>query len=552
MLLASLVALLLGGCRGEPHLSIEDLPVAGSVTATEAALAVFGADLAAVAPDVRVRAVPDDAAALAAMRSGDSAAALINRAPALPLEGLAVTDVGTRPLGAFVAFTFPIEEITAQQFRDLAAGRVRDWREVGGPVWPVQVALQDAGATAAALGAPVAGTPADDIGAALAERRGRVVFAAGTYVGPMVKPLRVDGLLPSDDGYPIRIHWVVVGQPDNARAPAIGRALAKREAARSDPEVTLAAAGDIMLGREVGKAIARHGARYPFEAAAPLLSGADIRFANLELPLTERGRPATKDYVFRAPPSVSEALTGAGFTVLNLANNHVLDYGIEGLLDTVTTLDRAGIAHAGAGRTAAEAHAPVVFNVNGLRVALLGYVNTPNDGRSGWVAENMRAGPNSPGVAWGTPEAVRRDVAEARAGADLVIVSIHAGSEYTAAPNAVQRTLAYAAVDAGAALVLGAHPHVLQGIEIYKRVPIVYSLGNFVFDLDDDDRRQPGLPSVLSVVLRVRLGRDGVRALELRPAIIDQRDGRPLPVSGAAARPVYERIYSLTDALAAR
>jgi poly-gamma-glutamate synthesis protein (capsule biosynthesis protein) len=90
---------------------------------------------------------------------------------------------------------------------------------------------------------------------------------------------------------------------------------------------------------------------------------------------------------------------------------------------------------------------------------------------------------------------------------------------------------------------------VLQGIELYKNVPIVYSLGNFVFDLDDDDRRQPGLPSVLSALLRVRLGREGVRSLELLPLLIDQRDGRPVPVSGAAAAPVFERVYALTDAL---
>ncbi|MGH2599139.1 MAG: hypothetical protein ACRDJ9_07105, partial [Dehalococcoidia bacterium] len=86
----------------------------------------------------------------------------------------------------------------------------------------------------------------------------------------------------------------------------------------------------------------------------------------------------------------------------------------------------------------------------------------------------------------------------------------------------------------------------------YKGVPVVYSLGNFIFDVDDDDRRQPGMPSLLTAVLRVRLGRDGVRGIEVRPATIDQRDGRPIPVTGAAARPVYERIYSLTDALTTR
>jgi poly-gamma-glutamate synthesis protein (capsule biosynthesis protein) len=183
---------------------------------------------------------------------------------------------------------------------------------------------------------------------------------------------------------------------------------------------------------------------------------------------------------------------------------------------------------------------------------VLGYVNTPNDGVSGWVAESMRAGSATPGVAWGTVEAIRRDVAAAKTQADLVIVALHAGWEYAGPPGALQRELAHAAVDAGAALVLGAHPHVLQGIELYKNAPIVYSLGNFVFDADADDRRQPGMPTLLSGVLRVRLGPEGVRGLELRPVLIEPREGRPFPVSGAAARPVYDRLYSLTDALMMR
>lgn len=551
LLLTLLVAGVLAGCRAAPHVSIEDLPVAGSLAATAATLALFGPDLTTLGPDLHLRVVPDDATAVAAVRAGEATAALVVRAPDLSLDGLSVIDVADRPLALFVSFTHPVEGVTAQEGRDLATGRIRDWREIGGPALPVQVAVRDAGIVHAVLGAPATGAVVDDIAAALAERRGRLVLAAGTYAGASVKPLRVDGLLPSESGYPLRGRWVVAGRPEDARAVVLGRGLSQRAATR-DPEVVLAAAGDIMLDRAVGSAIARKGASYPFEMAEPLLAGADLRFANLELPLTERGRPARKDYVFRAPPSVSAGLAGSGFTVLNLANNHILDYGVEGLLDTIATLDRAGVAHLGAGRTAEEAHAPALITVNGLRIAFLGYVNTPNDGRTGWVAESMRAGPTTPGVAWGTPEAVRRDVSAARAGADLVIVAMHAGNEYTATPNAVQRALAYAAVDAGAALVLGAHPHVLQGIEFYKGAPIVYSLGNFVFDLDDDDRRQPGLPSVLSGVLRVRLGREGVRALELRPAVIDQRDGRPLPVSGAAARPVYERVYSLTDALAAR
>ena len=551
VLAALLLLLLVPACRHENHLRIEGVTIAETITGTHAALAVFAADLDAVAPAARRVAAHDDAGAIEAVRARRAVAALASHGAATRVDGLSLVELGTRPVAAFVPFTFPVEELTSRQLRDLAAGRMQTWRDAGGPDVPVEVLIREPDTVGRALGGPVAGTPVTEIGAALAERPGRVVLAPGTAAGPLVKPLRVDGLRPHEAGYPVTASWTLITSPGDERAATLGRALAARRDPAPDAEIRLDAVGDIMLGRGVGRAIAARSVRYPFEAVQPLLAGADLRIGNLELPLTERGRPAAKDYVFRAPPSVVEGLAYAGFNVLTLANNHILDYGVEGLLDTLNALDRAGIAYTGAGRTADEAHAPAIISVGGLRVAILSYANTPNDGRSGWVAESTRAGEGTPGVAWGTPDVIRRDVTAARARADVVVVALHAGGEYLAMPNPVQRELAYAAADAGAALVLGAHPHVLQGIELYNRTPIVYSLGNFVFDLDEDDRRQPGLPTLLSAILRVRLGRDGVRALEVQPVIIDQRDGRPLPVAGAAARPVLERIYSLTDALAA-
>jgi poly-gamma-glutamate synthesis protein (capsule biosynthesis protein) len=526
-----------------------EMAAAVSVGGTPAAIDTFRAALSSAAPGAQLRPLPDDAAAGAAIRAGELTAAIVRRAGAAPIAGLDATDLQTLPLAAFVQFSFPVEGLTAQQARDLAAGRIRNWQELGGPALPVEVAAPDPAAVGQALGVPATGAPADP--SAAAERRGLVVFAAAAHAGPAVKPLRIDGHRPGEDGYPFALTWSLVAQAGDERGAIFGRALAARVAEQATPEVVLDAVGDIMLDRSVGAAIARRGPGHPFAAVAPLFAGSDIRFANLELPLTERGQRARKDYTFRAPPAVVEGLTAAGFNVLTLANNHMLDYGAEGLLDTLAALDRAGIPHTGAGKNIEEAHAPALLTVNGLRIAVLGYVNTPNDGVSGWVAESMRAGPSTPGIAWGTADAVRRDVAAARANADLVIVALHAGWEYTGPPGPVQRELAYAAVDAGAALVLGAHPHVLQGIEFYKGAPIAYSLGNFVFDIDDDDRRQPGMPSLLTCVLRVRLGPEGVRSLEVRPAVIDQTDGRPIPVEGAAARPVYNRLYSLTDALAA-
>jgi poly-gamma-glutamate synthesis protein (capsule biosynthesis protein) len=555
ILMLALGALLLGACRDKglspPALRIESLDVTVeaegmTIGGSAAAIEAFGTDLTAVAPAARVHTLPDVAGALAAVRDGAVTAAIVPRAAGSAEQGLKSVEFQVQPVAAFVPFTFPVEEVTAQQARQLAAGRIRNWRELGGPALAVQVATRGTEAVRQALNVELSGATL----AAATEARGRVLFAGGAYVGPSMKPLRIDGYRPGEQGYPFAVTWSVVARADDQRAAALGRALAGRLAEQADREVVIDAVGDIMLDRSVGASIAQRGPRFPFEAVMPLLAGSHIRLANLELPLTERGQRARKDYTFRAPPSVVEGLRAAGFNLLTLANNHVLDYGPEGLLDTMATLDRAGIPYVGAGRNAEAAHAPVLLAVQGLRIAVLGYVNTPNDGVSGWVAENTRAGAAVPGVAWGTADAIRRDVAAARARADLVVVALHAGWEYTGPPSPVQRQLAYAAIDAGAALVLGAHPHVLQGIEFYKDAPIVYSLGNFVFDLDDDDRRQPGLPSVLTGVLRVRLGPEGVRSLELRPAVIDETNGRPVPVSGAAARPVYERLYTLTDALA--
>jgi len=168
---------------------------------------------------------------------------------------------------------------------------------------------------------------------------------------------------------------------------------------------------------------------------------------------------------------------------------------------------------------------------------------------SGLVSRSLEAAPGRAGVAWGTPDAIKRDVVNARRTADIVIVALHAGFEYTAEPNSIQRDLAHAAIDAGAALVLGAHPHVMQGLEFYKGALIAYSLGNFIFDLDDADLAQYGLPSVLTLILRVRLEGGAVSGIEIYPAIINRTDFRPEPVSGVAARPVYDRLYRLTDAL---
>ncbi len=551
LLFLACILVVVAGCRdGGPSLLVERIePATATGVNVPAAWLPLYRDALAPALGEGARQLDADSpdTAAASVRGRRARFALTTPAAA---RDLATDAIDAVPVALTVPLTFAVEELTADQARALLAGRIRDWHAVGGPALPVAIAMTestfDAESVRRVLGEEPAGLRTSEVGAAAGALW--VVLGDGESLGR--KALRVEGALPGEAGYPLVDRRVVAGQEhDRPRIEALAGRLRAEIAARRPVAITFDAVGDVMLGREVGRLIASRGAAFPFERVQPVLAGADVRFANLEIALTERGSAAAKDYVFRAPPASVAALTLGGFNLVSVANNHTLDYGAVGLADTIDALDRAGIAHAGAGRTADEAHAPAIITLKGLRLALLAYVNVPNDGRSGFVAASMAATAGRPGVAWATVEAVRRDVQAAKERADLVVVSLHTGNEYVSTPNPLQRELAHAAVDAGAALVLGAHPHVLQGVEFYQGAPIIYSLGNFVFDLDDDDRRQPGLPTLLTLIFRVTLTASGARGVRFIPAMIDPREGRPIPVAGAEARPVLDRMYTLTNAL---
>ncbi len=313
--------------------------------------------------------------------------------------------------------------------------------------------------------------------------------------------------------------------------------------------VSLVAVGDVMLGGTIAQLIREQGPRYPFSDVAEVLQQADVAFGNLEVPVAPTDTPVVKDYVFRADPISVEGLVWAGFDVLALANNHAFDHGPEGLLSTISSLDSADIPYAGAGPNLTAALRPAILNVNGLRIAFLAYANTPDDGRTGFSVRGTTATETTPGIAWATVESVTQGVEQAKTQADIVIVSLHSGYEYQEPPNGIQRDLAYAAVDAGAALVLGHHPHVLQGLEVYNGALIAYSLGNFVFELDALDFARPGLPSALSAILSITLDASGVIDYEVIPVRLDPEEGVPSLVEGEEARPVLERMERLSAAL---
>ena len=243
--------------------------------------------------------------------------------------------------------------------------------------------------------------------------------------------------------------------------------------------------GDVMLSRHVG-AIARKRSdpAWPFRDVARLFSSADIAFANLEAPFSDRGRLVTEGMVFKAEPEMIEGLLLAGVDVVSTANNHARDCGAHGIEFTLDWLAANGIAAVGTGHTAEAAHEGVIVSRNGIRFGFLAYTYDQSNG-------NYRDQDDR--IATMDVAAMTHDVKDLRERADVVIVSMHAGWEYQRQPNSLQQKFARAAIDAGANIVVGHHPHVAQAVEQYSSGLIFYSLGNLIFDQFQRPDTQVGL-----------------------------------------------------------
>ncbi|MBO8163588.1 MAG: CapA family protein [Brevibacillus sp.] len=248
------------------------------------------------------------------------------------------------------------------------------------------------------------------------------------------------------------------------------------QASDQPPVVVLTFVGDVMMDGNVEKRLKAEGYDYPYRHIGETFQQDDYTIANLETPVTKRGTPeADKQYVYKSPPEAIPAMKAAGIDLVNLANNHILDQGVEGLLDTMRVLDDNGIRYIGAGADANQAYAPVWVERNGISIAFFGFSRVVP--KVSWYA-----GVNKPGVAASyDPARAVESIRSARHKADLIVVIAHWGKEKENFPAAHQKALARAYIDAGADLVVGGHPHVLQGFESYKKKWIAYSLGNFIF-----------------------------------------------------------------------
>jgi len=290
--------------------------------------------------------------------------------------------------------------------------------------------------------------------------------------------------------------------------------------------VELIAVGDVMLGRGVAAV------PDPLAAVAPWLASADLALGNLECVISQAGAARPGPYRLRAPLAAAATLRSAGFDLLSLANNHALDYDPEGLAETAARLQEAGMTPVGAGADAAAAAQPVILEVNGVRLAFLAFnaVCDPEDrpDEAGWTRAGWDL--SSAPAAIAAARAPRPDGRGREA--DAVIVSIHWGYEYDLRSDPAQRDAALAMLDAGAALVIGHHPHVVQGTAAGRDTFVAYSLGNLVFDQQQDETRY-------GLALRAFFDTGGLRAVQALPV---QAGPRPRLMAPGEAATLLARV----------
>ena len=449
-------------------------------------------------------------------------------APATPSPTAPIADVPIVPVTNFRATPTATD---VKEVKAVLAGTSTRYKAL-------ELIASEADAILAALGV---GRPSDttrlvlakdtaSLAADLTKNGKRLAFLRADTVGPEVRALTWGGkALFGVDRVAALADW-----PLTARLPA------PTTAAAFDPTTTwtLFAGGDIMLDRGVYETLAvkGKGADFPFDGGTAeitgrckdcsplgwdtpytkrtgnagafrnLIKGADIAIANFENPAPNKWTWHTSKTVFSANPKFIDGLANAGIDYVSLANNHIRDAGGAGLLQTIANVTERGIAVSGAGKNLAAARKPAILEAAGTKVAILGY-----DAIAGYY----HATATKIGSAPFTAAVVKADVAAARkAGADLVIVFPHWGTEYDATPFANQKKLARMAIDAGADMIIGNHAHWAAAMEIYKGRPIWYALGNFVFDQTWSE------PTMEGITLELTFRGTELVQVHMRPHII--------------------------------
>ena len=409
------------------------------------------------------------------------------------------------PLALIVRATRPVTDVSIARARRVVADGGTRWAAIGQQGGRMRVLTAKAEGAAAVV---------------RAVRRSEEVLGVvpAEAVDPTVRVLTVDGRHPLRDPekYPLQT-------PSSHRVPVV---------------TTLAAVGDVMLGRRVGR---RH-ADDPSTPLRPLsrrLAAADLTVGNFESTLSTDGSPTQGGDSFAASRRALPGLRAAGFDLLSLANNHVGDYGERALRQTLDRFADGKIATVGAGRNAEQARRPVILERSGVRV---GFLATDSIGETP-AATSSRPGTNRldmpPRTGPLDRDDLRRitsDISALARRVDTVIVLTHWGTQYTHRPEPSQRTAARAFAKAGADLIIGGHPHWVQGWETAGEAIVVHSLGNFVFDMDFQTKTREG------IFLEVVLWDGKVKAVEAVPYVIDA-DFTPRLVSGGRARAILADVW---------
>ena len=295
--------------------------------------------------------------------------------------------------------------------------------------------------------------------------------------------------------------------------------LEKKSAVEEPNHFKISLVGDLLMDGSIKGQIDRNGTDYPWEMVKEYFQNDDITIGNLETSITTGGVIwPDKAYNFRSYPANLESMENAGIDVLALANNHILDYGYDGLLDTIKHIDNTGIKRVGAGKDKEDAMKPAIIEKDGFKLGVLSasrvvpYVE--------WYATSKR--PGLIGAYDGHIEELLSEVQKLKKDVDLVVLSIHWGTEGSDQPKDKDVILAKRLIDGGVDIIMGHHPHVLQGIEVYKGKPIFYSLGNFVFGTQ-------GQLTSNTMIAQINLVDGQMDNIEIIPFNIEL--GRPVPVT---------------------
>lgn len=303
-----------------------------------------------------------------------------------------------------------------------------------------------------------------------------------------------------------------------------------------EPPLTIVAGGDTMLASWAEEPIRLHGYSYPYVHVKPVLDNADIVFTNLEAPFGQTGEAFDKQFTFQVKPDLVNVLLAGGINLVSLGNNHIMDFGPSSLKETMDILKSNQIHYAGAGLNLKEAREAARMEFRNKKVALLSYSLT--------FPQEFYATDSTAGTCFPWEEFVFSDVRNLKSEGNLVIISCHWGTELRENPKDYQIAFAHRLIDAGADLILGHHPHVIQGLEFYRGKLIAYSLGNFVFGSFSESVKE-------SMLLRIKVNADDLQQVQVVPINVYNKEVefQPIPLQGDQRSAFLSRLTRMSAEL---